>query len=115
MLGWKLLSDLMFPMIVARALRSEILVFSWSFCRTYFSLSLHPGHFQVLDTTSIGTALFSSTETSTFDVDAAQAEMGIEVAIKIGRNFLSIKLVQFIIRYRSLTSHGTFGVLWKKS
>ena len=32
MLGWKLLSDLIFPMIVARALRSEILVFSWSFC-----------------------------------------------------------------------------------
>ena len=61
MLGWKLLSDLMFPMIVARALRSEILVFSWSFSRTYFSLKLQSGHFQV----SFFSSMYSSTGSDT--------------------------------------------------
>jgi len=57
MLGWKLLSDLILPKIVASALRSEIFVCSWSWARTYCSLGVQPGHFHDFLTTSIATGL----------------------------------------------------------
>ena len=58
MLEWKLLSCLMFPKIVARALRSLILVFDWSSARTYFSSGVQSSHFHVYSygTTAIGVA-----------------------------------------------------------
>ena len=55
MLGWKLLSCLMFPSNVASAFRSLILVFSCSCSRTYCSLGVQSGHFQRDSLTSIGT------------------------------------------------------------
>ena len=57
MLGINLLSCLMLPMIVAKALRSVIRVCSWSWARTYFSLGVQSSHFQVgsYGTTGIAT------------------------------------------------------------
>ena len=98
MLGMNLLSCLMLPMIVARALRSVMRVCSWSCARTYCSLGVQSSHFQVSGITGISTGVgaVAIVEAHAEPVTPSARSVRIRLSIKNGR-LLSLPIIGYLI------------------